>query len=106
METFIAIYRVLRRLEQMMNQEEPDHGWISATALRLTEAKRAGVLEMLTEEGYISGVSIRRTEKGALLESIVTNPRITLPGLTYLKTDPMMLKAAELASGTMEHKQS
>lgn len=106
MEIFRAVYRILRRLEQMMDVEEPNQDWISAKALGLTEAKWAGVLEMLIDERYIAGVSIKRSGDGSIVEVSMVNPRITLRGSTYLQTDQMMLKAAELASGTMEHKQS
>ena len=106
METFRTVYRILRRLEQMMDVEEPNHDWISAKALGLTEAKWAGILEMLIDERYIAGVSIKRSNDGLVVEVSMANPGITLRGSTYLQTDPMMVKAAELASGTMEHKQS
>lgn len=106
METFRIIYRFLRRLEQMMDVEEPNHDWISAEALGLTEAKWVGIVGMLIDERYLAGASIKRSGDGSIIEVSMASPRITLPGLTYLKTDPMMLKAAELASGTMEHKQS
>lgn len=106
METFRAIYRILHRLEQMMDVEEPNYDWISAKALGLTEAKWVGILEMLMDERYIAGVSIKRSGDGSIVEVSMSNPRITLRGSTYLQTDPMMLKAAELASGTTEYKQS
>lgn len=105
-DTFRTVYRILRRLEQMMDLEEPSYDWISAKSLGLTESKLVGILEMLMDEKHIAGVSIKRSGDGSIVEVSMTNPRITLRGSTYLYTDPMMLKAAELASGTTEYKQS
>lgn len=106
MEEFKPVYRILRRLEKMMDLEEPDSNWVSAEALSMTEPKWAGTLEMLIDMKYIAGVSIKRSGDGMLLEVSMANPRITLQGLTYLHSDPMMLKASELAKGIAEHKES
>ena len=55
-------------------------------------------MEMLTAEGYIDGVSLKRTLDGDVAVS-VSNPRITLKGLEYLPENSLMKKAADLAKG-------
>ena len=55
-------------------------------------------MEMLTAEGYIDGVSLKRTLDGDVAVS-VSNPRITLKGLEYFQENSLMKKAADLAKG-------
>lgn len=98
MDNFGIIYRILHYLEKAMDYDEADMDRISATTLKLSEQRWAAIMEMLTAEGYIDGVSLKRTLDGDVVVS-VSNPRITLKGLEYLQENSLMKKAADLAKG-------
>ncbi len=98
MDNFSIIYRILRYLEKAMDYDEVDMDRISATTLKLSEQRWAAIMEMLTIEGYIDGMSIKRTLDGDVVLSVST-PRITLKGLEYLQENSLMKKAADIAKG-------
>lgn len=75
MNNFNMIYRILKYLEKAM--------------------------EMLETEGYITGLSIKRSIDGEICCSI-SHPRITLKGLEYLQENSIMQKAASLAKGVAD----
>lgn len=98
MDNFSIIYRILRYLEKAMDYDEIDMDRISATTLKVSEQRWVAIMEMLTVEGYIEGMSVKRSLDGDVTVS-VSAPRITLKGLEYLQENSMMRKAANLAKG-------
>ncbi len=98
MDNFKAIYRILRYLEKAMDYDEPDLDHISARALNLSEQRWTSIMEMLAAEGYVDGLTAKRSLDGEKLLSIVA-PRITLKGLEYLQENSLMRKSADLAKG-------
>lgn len=98
MDNFSIIYRILRYLEKAMDYDEVDMDRISAATLKLSEQRWTAIMEMLTAEGYIDGMSLKRTLDGDVVLS-VSNPRITLKGLEYLQENSLMKKAADIAKG-------
>lgn len=101
MDNFKVIYRILRYLEKAMDYDEPDVERISADALGLTIQRWTAIMEMLAAEGYISGLTVKRSLDGATSLS-VASPRITLKGLEYLQENSLMRKAADIAKGIAE----
>lgn len=101
MDNFKVIYRILRYLEKAMDLDEPDMDKISAEALRLTEQRWLAIVEMLAEEGYVDGISVKRSLDGIPTVS-VSRVRITLRGLEYLQENSLMQKAANLAKGVVD----
>lgn len=98
MDNFKVIYRILRYLEKAMDYDEPDMDCISAEVLGLSMQRWTSIMEMLATEGYISGLTVKRSIDGEALLSI-TSPRITLKGLEYLQENSLMKKAADIAKG-------
>lgn len=98
MDNFSIIYRILRYLEKAMDYDEIDMDRISSTALKVSEQRWVAIMEMLTTEGYVEGMSVKRSLDGDVTIS-VSGPRITLKGLEYLQENSMMKKAANLAKG-------
>ena len=101
MDNFRIIYRILRYLEKAMDYDEPDMDCISAKSMKLSEQRWVALMEMLSNEGYIDGFSVKRSIDGSILISGST-PRITLKGLEYLQENSLMKKAAELAKGVAD----
>ncbi len=101
MDNFKTIYRILRYLEKAMDLDEPDMERISAETLGLSEQRWIAIMEMLTRDQYIAGVSVKRSADGDVAIS-VSAPRITLRGLEYLQENSLMQKAANLAKGVVD----
>lgn len=98
MDNFKIIYRILKALEASMDCDEFDAAMISAEKLKISENRWARLLAMLTDEGYISGLSITKSIDGIIVIN-ESNPAITLKGLEYLNENSFMKKAANLAKG-------
>lgn len=101
MDNFKVIYRILRYLEKAMDYDEPDVEQISAKTLGLSPQRWASIMEMLATEGYITGLTIKRSLDGETLLSM-SIPRITLNGLEYFQENSLMKKAADIAKGVAE----
>ena len=101
MDNFRTIYKILRYLEQAMDYDEPDLDRISADALDISEQRWIAIMEMLAREGYIDGMTVKRSTDGSVSISI-PHPRITLRGLEYLQENSAMQKAARIAKGIAE----
>lgn len=102
MDNFQVIYRILRYLEQTMDFAEKDTAPITAEALGISRERWLELMIMLVENGYISGVAVRRYVRALPVLSGVENIRITLKGLEYLQENSLMRKAADLAKGVAE----
>lgn len=97
MDNFKIIYRILKRLEGLMDVDEPDFSCLDAEHLGISPARWRALMTMLIDEGYISGVRIVRTK--TMDEVLLLHPQITLAGLTYLEENSLMQKAYRLAKG-------
>ena len=60
MDNFKAIYKILRLLERSMDCCELDEGAFAAERFKVTEEHWLRLLEMLSFEGYIDGISLHR----------------------------------------------
>lgn len=101
MNNFTIIYKILKALEQSMDYEEFDSELISPETLGITKERRDKLLVEMQNEGYISGVYVKRYIRG---DSIVKSerPEITIKGLEYLSENSIMKKAANLLKGVAE----
>ena len=97
MDNFMIIYRILKRLEGLMDVDEPDFSCFDAEHPGISPARWRALMTMLVDEGYISGVCIVRTK--TMDEVLLLHPQITLAGLTYLEENSLMQKAYRLAKG-------
>lgn len=97
-EVFKCIYKILRYLKIAMDYEESDLEQISAKALNISQNKWNKIMEMLVQNGYIQGISIKY---GISEVSIISecNVRITLKGLEYLSENTLMKRAYKIAKG-------
>lgn len=101
MNNFNIIYRILKYLEKAMDYDEADLDFISAEKFGVTQQRWVAIMEMLEAEGYIAGLSIKRSVDGEVCCS-VSHPRITLKGLEYLQENSIMQKAANIAKGVAD----
>lgn len=101
MDNFKTIYRILWYLEKAMDYDEADIDFISASKLGITEQRWAAIMQMLVNEGYITGIGVKRSADGEV-SLPVSDVRITMKGLEYLQENSLMQKAANLAKGIAE----
>ena len=99
MDNFNTIYKILKRLEKAMDYDEFDIEQISAESLGISRNKWSRIIEMLVQNGYIQGVTVKYSIDGnnAVISSY--NPVITLKGLEYLNDNALMKKIANTAKG-------
>lgn len=80
-----------------MDIEEFDKTLLSAESLGLTEPKWCRIMEMLVDNGYISGVSVSNAMDCPHPREALGRSEITLKGLEYLEENSMMKKSADIA---------
>lgn len=93
MDNFKVIYLILRILEKALDgQVDPEE--LSPEKLGITPTRRARLLLMMQEAGYISGVQVIRVI--GMEDVRVDNIHITLKGLEYLEENSLMKKACRM----------
>ena len=97
MDNFNVIYKILKRLEKAMDYDEFDFEQISAESLGISRNKWCRIIEMLAQNGYIQGVTVKYSIDGNNALISAYNPVITLKGLEYLNENSFMKKAAKAA---------
>ncbi|WP_455090044.1 YjcQ family protein [Peptoanaerobacter stomatis] len=98
MDNFMVIFKILSILESSLDDESVDMDRLSAKALNISENRLNSLLKMLSDSGYIEGVSVRSYNDGGVAV-IVNNIKITLAGLEYLSENSLMKKAYNMAKG-------
>ena len=69
--------------------------------LKISENRLMKIWEMLANEGYVNGISVKYGAQGDIVVT-VNNPRITLKGIEYLNENSLMKKAANIAKGIVD----
>ena len=102
-DNFKFIYKILRALEAAMDCPEFSIEQISAEKLGISEQRWFRYLEMMTEAGYIAGVSFAKDICGDMsIHQSDTGIHITLHGLEYLSENSIMQKFYNAAKGAVE----
>ena len=97
MDKFKTIYLILSALERAMDTGL-DERELSAKRLGISESRFLALLEMLQEEGLVSGLKIQELAGGMRGYSI-DYLRITMKGLRYLEEDERMEEAYRALKG-------
>jgi hypothetical protein len=98
MDNFKAIYKILKRLEEQMDDDLANLEGVKHTDLQITENRWTNLLRMLANEGYIEGINVVPKLEGRA-EIVYSKPGIKLDGLQFLKENSMMKKAENLVKG-------
>ena len=97
MNNFKVIYRILKYLEEHMDDERIDAEEISHTKMGISFNRWEQLLWLMQSERYITGLRYTQTLSDAAPHVVTPiSPRITLKGLEYLEENSMMKKAAEV----------
>lgn len=102
MEDFRIIYRILKYLRDSMDFDEFDGEGFTAQRFGTNENRFKALLVQLDEAGYIDGLEVSWSIRGAVQVHTPMNVRITLKGMEYLNENSLMRKAANLAKGIGE----
>lgn len=102
-ENFKLIYKILSKLESMMQFEQIDVDRISHKALNVNYELWERIIIMLFENGYIKNVKIVKYVDEPK-EKVIDFSRIeiTLKGLEYLEENSTMQKAKKLVKGIID----
>ena len=98
MDNFKAVYRILSVLEKALDYPKFDISQINAERLGVSEQRWARYLEMMSDVGFIKGVTFQESIDDELIvfpEKI----RITLKGLEYLQENSIMQRLYKAAKG-------
>lgn len=93
MKSFSNIYKILKRLDDMLDLPEADSERISAKTLGITELRRARYLIMLENGGYIEGLKVFDEDE---CDIGTENIHITLKGIKWLAENAALIKAANI----------
>jgi hypothetical protein len=100
MKTFKALHAILSFLEAALDAEIFPIESFTSEAFGLSKAHFCNTLEMLSDKGFIKGVSFTSVLGQTLPGATMTRPAITMDGLEYLHENAMMAKVAHARSGT------
>lgn len=87
-----AIYKLLSLFEKQLDAETFDTELLKPEVWKISEPRFYRYLQMLSESGYITGVSVKAGTDGTFYAHI-SAPRITLKGIEYLAENSLMQKA-------------
>lgn len=96
MDNFKIIYRILKYLEEHMDEERVDHDGISHEKMGISFIRWEKLLWLMQESGYINGLVYEQTMSDSSPHVVLPiTPRITIKGLEYLSENSMMQKVAK-----------
>lgn len=102
MDNFKIIYKILKILEKYMDVVDFDKQLISHESLGISENRWTRIMEMLVNEGYITGVRLIKADGQTIPFVRIMDVTITLKGLEYLEENSLMKKAANLVKGVAD----
>lgn len=83
-DNFKCIYKILRTLEKALDYENIDLEEIGHERLEISKERWMKYLEMMTDEGLITGLIFIKSYIDGRTDIINNDVRITLKGLEYL----------------------
>ena len=83
-DNFKCIYKILRTLERALDYENIDLEEIGYERLEISKERWKNYLEMMTDEGLITGLIFIKSYIDGRTDIINNDVRITLKGLEYL----------------------
>lgn len=83
-DNFKCIYKILRTLERALDYENIDLEEIGHERLEISKERWMKYLEMMTDEGLITGLIFIKSYIDGRTDIINNDVRITLKGLEYL----------------------
>ncbi len=99
---FVIVYKILTYLyECFQSGENPDMDLFGPDALRINNGYWTNVMESLSNEGYVIGISTVPRLGGAPGIKLL-DPKITQKGIEYLQDNSKMAKARDFLKALKE----
>lgn len=96
MNNFKVIYRILKYLEENMDNTSVDSDKISHETLGISFNRWENLLWEMQSNGYIRGLTYEQTMSDSSPHVVLPiAPKITMRGLEYLASNTMMQKVAD-----------
>lgn len=95
MDNFKIIYKILKVLESALDDEQFDLNKISHNELNVGITRWTHLMQMLYEDGLISGISVVYPLSKYIPQIRLSDVHVTLKGLEYLETNFIMKKLAK-----------
>jgi hypothetical protein len=99
MDNFKTIYKMLKKLEENMDEDNFDFNTINHEAMEISQMRWNRILKMMIDNGFIDGVRIVEADGQPFLGVKAYDPHITLDGLHYLEENSAMAKIAKALKG-------
>lgn len=98
MKTQDIIYKILQKLDEVMDDNNPDFSELSSEALEISKERRSFILEMMQDAGLIKGVTfVNGGNNRAAIMIHIDNMKITLRGVEYLSENSSTAKILRAA---------
>lgn len=98
MKTQDIIYKILVKLDETMDENNPDFGELSTEALGISKERRSFILEMMQDAGLIKGVTfVNGGNNRVAIMTHIDNMKITLRGVEYLSENSSTAKILRAA---------
>lgn len=99
MKTQDVIYKILEKLDETLDENNPDFSDLSPETLGISKERRNYILEMMQDADLIKGVTFTNGGRNrAPIMASMKNMKITLKGIEYLaenSSTAKILKAAK-----------
>jgi hypothetical protein len=92
MDNFKVIYKILKKLEEAMDQEEFDINSIKHKAMEISEMRWNRIMQMMILNNLIGGAEFIGGDDNPFWNFASFNIHITLQGLQYLEENSTMKK--------------
>ncbi|MBU3142249.1 YjcQ family protein [Clostridium sp. CF012] len=102
MDNFKTIYKILKKLEDAMDEESFDFDTINHESMGISEMRLSRIIKMMVDNGLIDGVEFFQCIGQSFPEFKPCDPHITLEGLHYLEENSAMTKIAKALKGVKE----
>ena len=102
MEAFKTIYKILKFLEASMDISEFPEEQFNGETFKVSDEYFNSILKMLSDDGYIRGITFNKVLGQSAYVAKFTRPEITIKGLEHLQENSMMKKVADIAKGIIE----
>jgi translation initiation factor IF-2 len=98
LKTQDVIYKILEKLDETLDENNPDFTDLSPESLGISKERRNYILEMMQDAGLIKGVNfVNGGRNRAAIMAHINNMKITLRGIEYLAENSSTAKILRAA---------
>lgn len=101
MKTQDVVYKIFQKLDETLDENNPDFTDLSPESLGISKERRNYILEMMQDAGLIKGVNFTRGGNSgnnrAPFMAFLDNMKITLKGIEYLAENSSTAKILRAA---------